>query len=166
MSDAWLAGTRPLVTPGAEPAVVIIIDGDDLTGVTDAASAVVNGGVPVEVRASFAGPARGGGAAAADVAVIVQQVALAAAGGGLWAAVELVVSKAFRRHPAEPAAQPEQDTGSQPPAQSLTVVIPTRQGPALIRRVAVGPQDLDEGQLSVERIARALAQDSDTLPQV
>jgi hypothetical protein len=164
VSDGWLDGTRPLVTPDTEPAVIIVLENDEAVGMLDDVRAAVAAGAPVEVRSSFAGPSRSG-TAVAHVVVIVQQVGLATTGAGLWAAVELTVRTAFRRRKAVPGDMSQQVADDHEPAQSLTVVIPTARGPALIRRVSVGPQNLDEAQLSVERIARALAEADEALPQ-
>ena len=162
MHDALLAGTRSLVAPEGDPLVTVILDrGDDLADVETAARLAVADGQPVEVRASFAGPARSTAETIAEVAVLVQQVAIGAAGSGLWAGVEAIVRSALSRKP----AKREEGTGQPEQRQTLTVVIPTRNGPALVQRVSVGAQDLDEGQLSVERIVRALADGSQDLPE-
>jgi hypothetical protein len=87
-------------------------------------------------------------------------VAIGAAGSGLWAGVEAIARAALSRKP----TKHDEGTGQPEQRQTLTVVIPTRNGPALVQRVSVGPQDLDEGQLSVERIVRALADGSQDLP--
>lgn len=161
MHDPLLAGTRSVVAPHDEPLVTVILDGaDDLADVESAARHAIADGQPIEVRASFAGPARSAAGTIAEVAVLVQQVAIGAAGAGLWEGVEAIVRSALGRKPVKregSAGQPEQ-------RQTLTVVIPTRNGPALVQRVSVGTQDLDEGQLSVERIVLALAGGSQDLP--
>jgi hypothetical protein len=166
VQDAWLAGTRPLTVSEAEPLVTVIVDGiDNVAEVASAAQEAVADGQPVDVRVSFAGPARGVADAVAEVAIIVQQVAIGAAGSGLWAAVETIVHRAFHRESAK-HRKSAQTTDQRPSAQILTVVIPTRQGPALVQRVSVGAQDLDEGQLSIERIVLALAKGADEPPEV
>lgn len=161
VQDAWLAGTRPLSVPEAEPLVTVVVDGTgDMAGVANAARSAIADGQPIQVRASIAGPSRGIADTVAEIAVIVEQVALGAAGSGLWAAVETIVRRALRRAPSA-ADEPAQA----PAMQSLTVVIPTRQGPALVHRVSVGAQDLDEGQLSIERIVLALARGGNEPPE-
>lgn len=161
MHDALLAGTRSVVTPHDEPLVTVILDrSDDLADVESAARHAVADGQPIEVRASFAGPARSTAETIAEVAVIVQQVAIGVAGAGLWQGVEAIVRSALGRRPAKRDASPEQPEQR----QTLTVVIPTPNGPALVQRVSVGTQDLDEGQLSVERIVLALASGSQDVP--
>lgn len=161
MYDALLAGTRSVVAPYDEPLVTVILDrADALADVENTARHAVADGQPIEVRASFVGPARSTAEIVAEITVLVQQVAIGAAGAGLWEGVEAVVRSALGRKPAKrdgSAGQPEQ-------RQTLTVVIPTRNGPALVQRVSVGTQDLDEGQLSVERIVLALASGSQDLP--
>jgi hypothetical protein len=162
VQDALLAGTRSLVAPQGDPLVTVILDrADDLADVESVARDAVADGQPIEVRASFAGPARSAADTIAEVAVIVQQLAIGAAGSGVWAGVEMIVRSALGRKSARregSARQPAQ-------RQSLTVVIPTRNGPALVQRVSVGAQDLDEGQLSVERIVRALIDGSQDPPE-
>lgn len=159
MRDALLAGTRSVVAPDDEPLVTVILDrADDLAEVESAARHAVADGQPIEVRASFAGPARSTAETIAEVAVLVQQVAIGAAGAGLWEGVEAIVRSALGRKPAKRDASPEQ-------RQTLTVVIPTRNGPALVQRVSVGTPDLDESQLSVERIVLALAGGSQDVPE-
>ena len=166
VQDAWLAGTRPLTVSEAEPLVTVIVDGiDNVAEVASAAQEAVADGQPIDVRVSFAGPARGVADAVAEVAIIVQQVAIGAAGSGLWAAVETIVHRAFHRESSK-HRKSAQTTDQRPSAQILTVVIPTRRGPALVERVSVGAQDLDEGQLSIERIVLALAKGADEPPEV
>lgn len=161
MQDALLAATRSLVVPEGDPLVTVILDRfDDLEDVASIARDAVADGQPIEVRASLAGPARSAADTVAEVAVIVQQFAIGAAGSGVWAGVEMIVRSALGRKSARSgsAGQAEQ-------RQSLTVVIPTRNGLALVQRVSVGAQDLDEGQLSVERIVRALIDGSQDPPE-
>jgi hypothetical protein len=98
--DALLAGTRSVAAPHDEPLVTVILDrADDLADVESAARHAVADGQPIEVRASFAGPARSTAETIAEVAVLVQQVAIGAAGSGLWMGVEAIVRSAIVRKP-------------------------------------------------------------------
>jgi hypothetical protein len=141
---------------------VILDRADDLADVVTVAGAAVADGRPIEVRASFAGPARGAADTVAEVVVIVQQVGIGAAGAGLWAGVEMIVRSALGRR----SSRREGSAGQAEQTQSLTVVIPTPNGPALVHRVSVGAQDLDQSQLSVERIVHALVKGSQEPPEV
>lgn len=153
MQDALLALSWSLVTPEKDPLVTVILDrSDELEDVASIARHAVADGHPIEVRMGLTGQVRSTANTVAEVVVIVQQLAIGAAGSGVWASVELILRSAFSRkstHRDRNESQSEQ-------VQTLTVVIPTPDGPALVQKVSVGPQDLDDGQLSVERIVRAL----------
>ncbi len=162
VQDALLAVSQSLVAPEGDPLVTVILNrSDELEDAASVARHVVADGQSIEVRISLTGPTRGTADTVAEVAIIVQQLAIGAAGSGLWAGVEMIVRSALSRK----SASHDGDASQSEQRQILTVVIPTPNGPALVQRVSVGAQDLDEGQLSVERIVRTLVDGSQDPPQ-
>jgi len=96
----------------------------------------------------------------ADILLVVQQVALGAAGSGVWASIQTLIDRIL-----SPRASKDRvlNTSRELPQVrvSVTVMIPTERGPALVQRVTVGPQDLAEERLSVERIVQSLISGTD-----
>jgi hypothetical protein len=103
----------------------------------------------IEVRASFAGPSRGSAEGLNDILVVVQQLGIGAAGSGIWVALQETIGHMARWRRAK---KPELQTAE----QTVTIMIPTDHGPALVERISIGVQDLDAERASFERIVRSM----------
>lgn len=149
MSEAWKGGTRIVSAPEVSAAVTVVLDDVDEAAelVSDALSEVDLSSI--EVRASFAGPSRGSNEALADILVVVQQIGLGAAGSGVWVAVQSMVERVARwRRRSNPTLATAE--------QTVTIMIPTANGPALVQRVSVGPRDQEGERESFERIVTSM----------
>ena len=161
VTDPWRAGTRSVHACDGDLLVTVVLDNpdqaDEIVVLSRVGDLDLSG---IEIRTSFAGPSRGSADMVADILLVVQQVALGAAGSGVWASIQTLIDRIL-----SPRASKDRvlNTSRELPQVrvSVTVMIPTERGPALVQRVTVGPQDLAEERLSVERIVQSLISGTD-----
>jgi hypothetical protein len=142
------------------PVVTVLLDSEppQIEELLREGRAAQAAGYPIEIRADVLGPSRGVGDVAAEIAVIVQQVGLGAAGSGIWAALETVLRRALsgqakRDGPPRTAAELPRGTVS---SRTLTVILATEHGPALVHRESIGVMGADDSDMNVERIVATL----------
>lgn len=153
MTEAWKSGTR-VIWPTKQPAAVTVVF-DDVAEATDLLAESRDGleMSGVELRASFVGPSRGAADILPDILIVAEPIALGVVGSGVWFAVQTIIERIARRRRAK---NPALATA----LQTITVIIPTAQGPAMIERVSLGPHDLDGQRDTFERIAQSMIKSS------
>jgi hypothetical protein len=152
MTDSWVSGSRIVVPTVGGHAVTVMID-SPVELIAGALEDVKSSGTDleeVEIRVSFAGPARSGGESLAEILVIAQQVGLGAAGSGVWTGVQAFIDRLRSRHRDQTA-----DNGEPEPRQAVTIVVPTANGPALVHQVTVGAHEPVDIVRIVETLANA-----------
>lgn len=162
MIDAWRAGTRAVYAGDGKQVATIVLD-DSARALEIVAPSRINGMdlTGIEVRASFAGPSRGAADAVGDILLVVQQGALGAAGAALWVSVQTLIQRALDRRGPQHQKLTEPSEPPPPLRHTITVMVQTERGSALVHRETVGPQDLAEERLSIERIVQSLIDDPD-----
>ncbi|WP_156313170.1 hypothetical protein [Micromonospora sp. HK10] len=149
MSEAWKSGTRVISPTAGRPAVTLVID-DAAEAKELFAEALAELDLSnIELRASFAGPSRGAAEVLPDILVVVQQLGVGAAGSGIWFAVQVAIGRIVRWRQGK---RPELTTAE----QTVTIMIPTDQGPALLQRVTIGVDDLNAERASFEALVRSM----------
>lgn len=155
MTEHWRSGTRVVHAPLTSPLITVVVDdGDTATDLARLDPASLD---HIEVRVAFAGPSRGSADALGELLVVVNQIALGAAGSGVWSSLEMLIGHVVRRRTTGKGARAGEQSDVR---QSLTVMVPTEHGPALVHQEVIGPQDLHRAQLSVEQIVRSLVEAS------
>jgi hypothetical protein len=154
-TNSWRIGTRVLHTADGAPLVTVVL-GDPAVAepLDESGGAAVSGLEQVEILGSVLGPTRSTGHVVGEILVVAQQVGLGAAGSGVWAGVQALLEKTIRRRHADDEPN---DAGSGGEARhTVTIMIPTKRGPALVHHVSVGASDLDSELFSIERIVQSL----------
>jgi hypothetical protein len=169
VTESWIAATRILLQADGVPVVTVLLDSEppQIEELLREGRVAQGAGYPIEIRASVLGPSRGTGHVAAEIAVIVQQAGLGAVGSGIWAAVETVLRRvlsgqAKRDEPSRTAAELP---GGTVPSRTLTVLLATEEGPALVHSESIGGAAADLADLNVERIVAMLLARTDLPPQ-
>ena len=136
MSESWESASRVVVPAAVSPSVTVIAEASS-EALQRIAEETRSTGVDlsaIELRASFAGPARSGGEIVGEILIVAQQVALGATGSGVWAGVQALLDRIRGR-----TADGESSDGHLAlPTQILTIVVPTERGDALVRQVSLG----------------------------
>lgn len=148
-----MKGTRVVVETTCSPPVTLILDSR-----TEALE-LLDGAAPrddlagVGVRVTTGGSSRGPGEVLSEILVVVQQLATGAAGSGIWAAVHATVTRIARRRR---QARPELEQA----VQSVKIEFVREDGPVVIHRVTIGPND-PSSEASFERVVRSFLDDPD-----
>lgn len=169
MTESWIAGTRILLDADVVPVVTVLLDSEppQIEELLREGRIAQAAGYPIEIRADVLGSSRGGGEVAAEIAVIVQQVGLGAVGSGIWAAVETVLRRVLSGQ--AKTDRPPRTTAELPrgtaPSRTLTVILATEHGPALVHSESIGVLGADDADMNVERIVATLVARTDLPPQ-
>jgi hypothetical protein len=168
VTDSWIASTRVLLHADGVPVVTFLLEREpvQVDELLRQGRAVQAAGYPIDIRVSALGPMRGTAEVGAEVALIVQQIGLGAAGAGLWAAVESLLRQTLV---ALHARQGPTETSNQQtalPRHTLTVLLASGNGPALVHSETIGSTGVEAADLGVERIVAMLSAKADPASQV